>query len=104
MKTFGELKVGDKVYSLSYNGWGNLTEHTVTAIERNDSRSIITVKGYIKHQIVGDTENQNADLELFVNNKSEIGEVAPSIDGVMKFWFNKKTETIKRLFEGIMKK
>ena len=34
MKTFGELQIGDKVYSLNYNKWGVLTEHTVTDIKK----------------------------------------------------------------------
>ena len=101
MKTFGELKIGDKVYSLNYNEWGVLTEHTVTDIKRNDFKSVIIIKGYLKHQIIGDPNSDKADLEIFALNKSTIGEVAPSIEGVKQYWINEVERKIENIKEEI---
>ena len=65
MKTFGELQIGDKVYSLNYNEWGVLTEHTVTDIKRNDFKSVITIKGYLKYHYEGYPTNYEPDLVLY---------------------------------------
>lgn len=97
IKTFGELKVGDKVYSLNYNEWGVLTEHIITKIERNDFRTIIIIKGYLKHQLIGDVNSDKADLELFALNKSTTGEVAPTKEGVKLFWIQKIESRIECL-------
>lgn len=101
MKSFGELQIGDKVYSLNHNEWGVLTEHTVTDIKRNDFRSEIIIKGYLKHQIIGDSNSDKADLEIFALNKSTIGEVAPSIEGVKQYWINEVEIRIKNIKEKI---
>lgn len=98
MKTYGELQIGDKVYSLNYNEWGVLTEHTVTDIKRNDFKSVITIKGYLKYQCSGYYES---DLVLYRLNKSTIGEVAPSIEGVKQYWINEVERRIKNIKEEI---
>ena len=102
MKTFGELQIGDKVYSLNYNEWGVLTEHVVTDIKRNDFKSVIIIKGYLKHQIIGDP-NDKADLFLSKLNKSTIGEVAPSIEGVKQYWINEIEYRIENVKTEIQK-
>lgn len=95
MKTFGELEVGDKVYSLNYNEWGVLTEHIITKIERNNVRTIITIEGYLKHQLIGDVNGDKADFVVNYLNKSTIGEVAPSIEGVKQYWIREIEYKIK---------
>ena len=98
MKTFGELQIGDKVYSLNYNEWGVLTEHIVTDIKRNDFKSVITIKGYLKYQCSGYYE---PDLVLYRLNKSTTGEVAPSIEGVKQYWINEVERRIENIKEEI---
>ena len=91
MKTYGELQIGDKVYSLNYNEWGVLTEHIVTDIKRNNFKSVITIKGGY----------HEPDLVLYRLNKSTIGEVAPSIEGVKQYWINEVERRIKNIKEEI---
>lgn len=101
MKTYGELQIGDKVYSLNYNEWGVLTEHIVTDIKRNDFKSVIIIKGYLKYQCSGYHE---PDLVLYRLNKSTIGEVAPSVEGVKQYWINeveRRIETIKEEIQNL---
>ena len=101
MKTFGELQIGDKVYSLNYNEWGVLTEHIVTDIKRNDFKSVITIKGYLEYQCSGYPTNYEPDLVLYRLNKSTTGEVAPSIEGVKQYWINEVERRIENIKEEI---
>lgn len=106
MKTFGELEVGDKVYSLSYKDWGILTEHIVNEVKRNDHMTAIKVKGYYKYQIVGDANDDRADLKLIRHNGSKTGDVAPSIEGVKQYWINEinsRITNIKNKIENLSK-
>ncbi len=68
LKTFGELQIGDTVYSLNYKDWGVLTEHIVSNIRRNEYRTEITIKGYLKHHLIGDTDGDKADFKLVRSN------------------------------------
>lgn len=104
MKTFGELKIGDTVYSLNYDEWGVLTKHTITDIKNNGFSSVIIIKGYLRHQIIGDPDGPKSDLKLFVINKSSIGEIAPSIEGVKKHWIMETEDRIKRIESEIEEK
>ena len=101
MKTYGELQIGDKVYSLNYNEWGVLTEHTVTDIKRNDFKSVIKIKGYLEYQCPGYPTCYKPDLVLYKLNKSTIGEVAPSIEGVKQYWINEVERRIENIKEEI---
>lgn len=106
MKTFGELEVGDKVYSLNYKDWGILTEHIVDEVKRNDCMIAIKVKGYYKHQIVLDDNGDNDDMKLIRHNESKIGDVAPSIEGVKQYWIdeiNFRIANIKNKIEDLSK-
>lgn len=101
MKTFGEVKVGDKLYSLNYHEWGVLTEHLVTNVIRNDIRTLITLKGYLKHQIIGDPNGPKADLKVNEFNGRTMGEVAPSIEGVKKWWIRECKNRIDSIQQEI---
>ena len=59
--------------------------------------TIITIKGYLKHQLIGDVNSDKADLELFALNKSTTGEVAPTKEGVKLFWIQKIESRIECL-------
>lgn len=103
MKSFGDVKVGDKLYSLNYDEWGVLTEHLVTKVTRNDIKSFITIKGYLKHQIIGDPNGAKTDFEIGAFNKGTIGEIAPSIEGVKEWWVRECKDRIESIQQEIDK-
>lgn len=101
MKTFGEINVGDVMYSLNYREWGILTEHIVTDVKRNDFWSAITIKGYLKYQIIGDPDSPKADYTIVKSNKLTVGEVAPSVEGVKEFWLRETQDRINEIEKKI---
>jgi len=103
LKTFGELQIGDTVYSLNYKDWGVLTEHIVSNIRRNEYRTEITIKGYLKHRLIGYTDGDKADFKLVRSNGAKIDEVAPTIEGVKQYWVNEIESRIKRIKDEIEK-
>lgn len=93
-KTFGEINIGDVMYSLNYKEWGVLTKHKVASVERNKHKSRIIIKDYYKYQCIGD---YSKDLIIIVNNKATVGEVAPSIEGLKQYWLEYKNDRLEKL-------
>lgn len=97
MKTFGEVHIGDVMYSFNYKTWGELTEHKVAYVERNEHKSRILIKDYKKHQCVADKGNGETDLEIIAMNKAIAGDVAPSIEGLKQYWIEYKNDRLEKL-------
>lgn len=97
MKTFGEVNACDVMYSLNYKTWGELTEHKVAYVERNEHKSRILIKDYQKYHCVVDKGNGETDLEIIARNKATIGEVAPSIEGLKQYWLEYKNDRLEKL-------
>lgn len=101
MKTFGEVKVGDVMYSLNHTKFGVLTEHIVTEVKRNKYWTFIRIKGYEKRECDPDTNDEKYDLKIHRQNLATTDMVAPSIEGVKQYWIEDHTDKIKEAMEKI---
>lgn len=100
MKTFGEVKVGDVMYSLNYKKFGVLTRHIVDEVKHNDTRCFIRIKGY--YDVNGNyPNNEKYDLVIIRPKCHTTGEVAPSVEGLRSYWIEDHNDIIAKLIEHI---
>lgn len=100
MKTFGEVKVGDVMYSLNYKEFGVLTKHIVDEVKHNDKRCFIRIKGY--YDADGNyPNNEKYDLVIIRPKHHTTGEVAPSIEGLKSYWIEDHNDIIAKLIEKL---
>lgn len=102
MKTFGEIKEGDVMYSLNYTKFGVLTEHIVSEVKRDKYRTFIRIKGYEKRGLYeGAPDDEKYDLKIYRQNSATADMVAPSIEGVKQYWFEDHTNEIQKALKEI---
>lgn len=104
MKTFGEVDMGDVMYSLNHTEFGVLTEHVVTEVKHSETQTFIRIKGYEKRELYKDEpDDEKYDLKIYRRNSATVDMVAPSIEGVKQFWIEHHNDKIKEKLEEIEK-
>lgn len=101
-KTFGELEVGDELYSLNHISapWGHVTKHKITNIKKGPYFMVIEIGNYYsngKSEFIRERLNGTSDY------------LAPTLEGVKQYWnreYKDKIESqekeIERLKEGLV--
>lgn len=94
MKTFGELEVGDILYSINDMNadWGEVTKHKITGIKTTPLFVDIEIAGYY---------DDGSSIELHERKTGTIGMLAPTLEGVKKYWEREYTDAIKTQEEEI---
>lgn len=89
MKTFGELEIGDILYSINDMNadWGEVTKHKITGITKYPLFVDIEIADYY---------NDGASIELHERKTGTIGMLAPTLEGVKKYWELEYTDAIKK--------
>ena len=101
MKTFGELNIGDELYSLNAMDapWGSVTKYKITNL----------IKGPVFYTFEVFDDYYSEYREFRARPKTSVGTLAPSLEGVKEFWkreFNdkisKQEKEIERLKAGLV--
>lgn len=89
MKTFGELNIGDELYSLNDMNvpWATVTKHKISHIRKGPIFLSFVICDYYKD---GD------DLQFTARPKTTIGPFAPSLEGVKEYWKRELNDKIER--------
>lgn len=78
-KTFGELEVGDELYSLNHISvpWGHVTKHKITNIKKGPYFMEIEIGNYY-------SDGKSEFIRERLNGTSDY--LAPTLEGVKEYW------------------